>query len=76
MDALMTVKGMKERYGCSNPTARKYLRQVTPHMENPLAAPVWAVEEWEEKRMVVPVSRRTEIYMKRQPGRVIVPRTW
>ena len=76
MDQLVTVKDMRERYGCSNPTARKYLRQVVPHMENPLTAPEWAVIEWEEKRTVIPVSRRTEIYSRHQPGRVIVPRTW
>lgn len=74
MEALMTVRGMRERYGCSNPTARKYLRQCCPHTENPLTAPVWAVQEWEESRTVVPVSRRTEIYSRHQVGRVIVPR--
>lgn len=76
MDQLMTVKGMRERYGCSNPTARKYLRQCNPHTENPLTAPVWAVQEWEDSRTVIPVSGRTEIYSRKQPGRVIVPRTW
>ena len=75
MDALMTVKGMSERYGCSNPTARKYLRMCNPHTENPLTAPIWAVQEWEDSRTVVPVqvSRRVQIH---KPGRVIVPRTW
>lgn len=76
MDQLMTVKGMRERYGCSNPTARKYLRQCHPHTENPLTAPVWAVEEWEDSRTVIPVNARTEIYSRKQPGRVIVPRNW
>ena len=74
MDALMTVRGMRERYGCSNPTARKYLRQCNPHTENPLTAPMWAVEEWEDSRTVIPVSSRTEIYSRHQTGRVIVPR--
>ena len=75
MDALITVKGMRERYGCSNPTARKYLRQCVPHMENPLTAPAWAVQEWEDSRTVIPanVSRRIQI---RQPERVRVPRNW
>lgn len=77
MDQLMTVKGMRERYGCSNPTARKYLRQCDPHTENPLTAPIWAVEEWENGRTVstVDTARRTE---KRSLNRerVIVPRTW
>jgi len=74
MEALMTVRGMRERYGCSNPTARKYLRECVPHTENPLTAPVWAVQEWEDSRTVIPVSGRTEIYSRHQVGRVIVPR--
>lgn len=74
MDALMTVKGMKERYGCSNPTARKYLRMCNPHTENPLTAPVWAVEEWENSRIAVPV--KVGKVSRRITGRVIVPRTW
>lgn len=73
MDALVTVRAMRERYGCSNPTARKYLRQCHPHMENPLVAPEWAVQEWEDSRTVIPVSKRTEI-TRHQTGRVIVPR--
>ena len=72
MEALVTVKAMKERYGCSNPTARKYLRQVVPHMENPLTAPEWAVKEWEDGRTVVPAGK-VEL-LKRREGRVIVPR--
>ena len=76
MERLMTVKGMRERYGCSNPTARKYLRLCNPHTENPLTAPVWAVQEWEDSRTVVPVSKRTEIHTRQQRGRVIVPREW
>lgn len=71
MDRLITVKTMRERYGCSTPTARKYLRQCFPHMENPLAAPEWAVEEWEDSRTV----GKPEVRTKRQmTGRVIVPR--
>lgn len=73
MERLVTVKEMRERYGCSNPTARKYLRQVVPHMESPLAAPEWAVKEWEDGRTVVPVGRKVEL-LKRREGRVIVPR--
>lgn len=78
MDRLVTVKAMQERYGCSLPTARKYLRQCVPHMEAPLTAPEWAVKEWEEKRTVIPpeISRRAaaEIHRKQQTGRIIVPR--
>ena len=76
MERLVTVKEMRERYGCSNPTARKYLRQCTPHMEDPLTAPEWAVQEWEDSRTVLPVGRRTEICSRKQIGRVIVPRNW
>ena len=78
MDRLVTVREMKERYQCSNPTARKYLRECVPHMENPLVAPDWAVSEWEQKRMVVPAEisqkRRTEILQRTTAGRIIVPR--
>ena len=76
MDELMTVKGMRERYGCSNPTARKYLRQCFPHTENPLTAPIWAVQEWEDSRMVVPVRMAHEVKARMNTGRVIVPRNW
>lgn len=75
MDRLMTVKGMKERYGCSTPTARKYLRQCHPHMENPLTAPEWAVQEWEDSRLSVPVCRKVDI-RSMKPGRMIVPCEW
>lgn len=72
MERLMTVKGMQERYGCSLPTARKYLRQCVPHTENPLTAPEWAVKDWEDSRTVVP-AEKVEL-LKRSAGRVIVPR--
>lgn len=73
MERLMTVRIMKLRYGCSTPTARKYIRQMTPHMENPVCAPWGAFEEWEARRTVVPAVRkhRNEIIYK---GRVHVPR--
>lgn len=78
MDRLVTVREMRERYGCSNPTARKYLRQCVPHMEDPLVAPEWAVSEWEQKRMVIPAevsrTKATEISKRVNTGRVIVPR--
>ena len=76
MERLVTVREMRERYGCSNPTARKYLRQCYPHMENPLTAPEWAVQEWEDNRTAIPASVRRTESIKRQTGRVIVPRTW
>lgn len=75
MDQLVTVRDMKQRYSCSSPTARKYLRQVFPHMENPLAAPLWAVMEWEASRTVLPASISRVRYIARNTGRVFVPRT-
>lgn len=71
MERLVTVRAMRERYGCSNPTARKYLRQCQPHMENPLAAPEWAVQEWEDSRTVINGGRPQ---VNKTAGRVIVPR--
>lgn len=78
MERLITVRDIQTRYGCSQPTARKYIRQMTPHMETPLTAPEWAFREWEERRTVIPVTvnrkRRNEILYKQKTGRVIVPR--
>lgn len=78
MDKLITVNDIQKRYGCSQPTARRYIRQMIPHMETPLAAPEYAFREWEEKRTVIPVTvsrkRRKEILYKQKAGRVIVPR--
>ena len=75
MEKLVTVRDMKERYGCSSPTARKYLRQMF-HYENPLAAPRWAFDEWEQNREVIPSGisrpRLMEIQIKKE--RTIVPR--
>lgn len=73
MEQLVTVKAMRERYGCSTPTARKYLRQCFPHMENPLTAPEWAVTEWEDSRTVDKVNR-VRTTARKPTGRVIVPR--
>ena len=74
MERLVTVRVMAERYGCSAPTARRYIRQIEPHMEKPLATFDWALREWEESRTVhVPGKRhRTDVQHR---GRVIVPRT-
>ena len=77
MERLVTVKDIQERYGCSGATARKYLRQMF-HYENPLAAPKWAFDEWEESRETMPAgikgSRFVEILNRKEQGRVIVPR--
>ena len=77
MERLITVKDIRERYGCSGPTARKYLRQMF-HYENPLTAPEWALSEWENNREKMPESisnqRKAKITNRKQTGRVIVPR--
>lgn len=74
MERLVTVKDMRERYGCSLPTARKYLRQMF-HYENPLVAPRWAFDEWEQKRERMPggISKRRR-ESRKQNERTIVPR--
>ena len=77
MERLVTVKDMQERYGCSLPTARKYLRQMF-HYENPLTAPRWAFDEWEQTRERMPdgisKSRSRVILNRKQNERTIVPR--
>lgn len=77
MERLITVKDIRERYGCSGPTARKYLRQMF-HYEEPLTAPAWALTEWERNRERLPDNignrRKAEITERKRTGRVIVPR--
>ena len=77
MERLVTVRDMVERYGCSLPTARKYLRQMF-HYEDPLAAPKWAFDEWEQNRERMPAgiskARQAAIQSRKEHGRIIVPR--
>ena len=75
MEKLVTVRDMADRYGCSLPTARKYLRQMF-HYENPLAAPKWAFDEWEENRERMPdgISKTRFSVNRKQNERTIVPR--
>ena len=77
MERLITVKDICERYGCTNPTARKYIRQMF-HYESPLTAPAWAVREWEQNRERMPDGisrgRKEERARRKETGRVIVPR--
>ena len=77
MEQVMTVKRLAERYGCSMATARKYIRQMIPHMEDPVSATMEAFREWEEKRTVYPpeYSRKMKQEIaRRQTERIIVPR--
>lgn len=73
MDRLVTVRDVRERYGCSGPTARKYLRQM-PHYESPLTAPEWAFAEWEAGRERMPEGAPHRARTQKDVGRVIVPR--
>ena len=77
MERLVTVKDMSERYGCSLKTARKYLREMF-HYESPLAAPRWALDEWEESRERMPdgisKARVCVILNKKNTEPVKVPR--
>ena len=75
MERLVTVTDVSERYGCSRQTARKYLRQCSPHMEKPLTAPEWAFREWEESRLVDPGRKEIEKAVYRfRDARIKVPR--
>lgn len=77
MERLVTVKDVKERYGCSTPTARKYIRQCKPHMEDPLVTYAWAFNEWEQSRVVlenIPKRQQREVMRRVSEGRTIVPR--
>ena len=81
MDKLITVKDVSERYSCSLPTARKYIRQCNPHMENPLVTYDWAFREWEKSRLkcASPESMSAKQFKKLQESiekgaRYIVPR--
>ena len=78
MDQLITVKAVADRYGCSNKTARKYIRQCQVFMENPLVTYDWAFQEWEQARIVVrpDISRKAAagIISRQQTRRIIVPR--
>jgi len=79
MEKLITVKDVKQRYGCSTPTARKYIRQCKPHLENPLVTFEWAFNEWEQSRIVVEKTSKKqyeEALHRIKEGKVVVPRRW
>ena len=81
MEKLITPKDVSERYGCSLPTARKYIRRCNPHMEDPLVAPEWAFREWEKSRTVYEkpkkMSNKEFDRLKQQieQGAMWIPRT-
>lgn len=78
MERLITPKDVMERYGCSRQTARKYIRQCNPHMENPLATSETAFRDWEQGRTVVSVHLTLKqfgaVARRAEKNRVIVPR--
>ena len=79
MEKLVTVEAMKERYGLkSTKTARKYIKQFPFFYENPLTAPLWALQEWEESRAVVregtSSKKRTEMFERQKSEQTLVPR--
>ena len=79
MEPVITVKDVMERYKCSGPTARKYLRKVQRHMENPLSAYERDFKEWESKRMryTAKLTKKDfeELERKIRFGSAIVPRS-
>ena len=72
MESLVTVKDIRQRYGCSGKTARKYIRQMF-HYEDPLTAPRWALDEWEKARERIPEGIRMKALPK-EPEPLKVPR--
>lgn len=78
MEKLVTVKEVSERYGCSLPTARKYIRQCNPHMENPLVTTRSAFSDWESGRTVCSVhltlGQFRAIVKRQERNQVKIPR--
>ena len=73
---LVTVPYMMERYGCSRPTAVKYIRQMKPHMEKPWTATPEALKEWEDSRTIYPdgTSKKEKERITKRQGQIRVPR--
>ena len=61
MERLLFVADIAERYRCSAPTARAYIRQME-HMEKPLAVRESAVAMWEQERTRYPQMRKPKPY--------------
>jgi hypothetical protein len=51
MERLLRVKDIMERYGCSENTARTYMRKMV-HTEHPLTVTMAALANWESQRTV------------------------
>ena len=68
-DRLLTAKDVAERYQCTLPSARKYMRQME-HMENPLRVTETALRVWEARR-----TQRPGETVKQQRQRVKLAQT-
>lgn len=76
MKKLLAVADICERYGCSEKTARRYMRQME-HMERPLRVTETALESWEINRTYNPVQTAPVIRprtTKVETGKFIIPR--
>ena len=83
MKRLLTAKDIAERYGKSEKTAQRYMRQMV-HMEKPLRVTEQAVEAWEIERTYEPMQAtetgKTPARCRRSRsaqnpgGRFIIPR--
>ena len=78
-EKLLRPKDVASRYGVSQQTARRYIKECNPHMEKPLAVTAKAFYEWERKRTVtMPESMTKEDYERmlasiRCGAKLIVP---
>lgn len=78
LDRLMSVKEIAERYGKSEKTAMRYMRQME-HMEKPLRVTESAVAAWEISKTYEPQRAKTGPVPVRRclpdPGeRYVIPR--
>lgn len=76
MEKLLFPDDIAERYHCTLPTARKYMRQME-RLEAPLAVTETALIEWETRRTVAPAgsSRSRRTYTRAADTDYHVPRT-
>lgn len=81
MKKLLSVKDICERYGCTEKTARSYMRQMI-HMEKPLRVTEETLEAWEANRTYMPQEPGTVIKqqiqraapVRKEPGKFIISR--
>ena len=71
LDRLLSAKDIAERYGKSEKTAMRYMRQME-HMEKPLRVTESAVAAWEIGRTYIPQEKITPI--RRNTKKYTIPR--